>query len=81
LAPGEEVPWHLHSEVGDTLYVVRGPVTVYSRAPDEVRIGEAGGALHTPAGRVHRVVNESDHDVDTILIQGIGRYDFQLATE
>lgn len=81
LAPGQEVPWHLHTEVGDTLYVVRGPVTIYTRVPDETRIGETGDTVQTPAGQAHRVVNESDHDVTTILIQGVGTYDFHLVLE
>jgi hypothetical protein len=37
LAPGQEVPWHFHTEVRDTFYVVRGPVTIYTRVPDETR--------------------------------------------
>jgi quercetin dioxygenase-like cupin family protein len=81
LAPGQEVPWHLHTEVGDTLYVVRGPVTIYTRVPDETRIGETGDTVQTPAGQAHRVVNESDHDVATILIQGVGTYDFHLVLD
>ena len=33
LAPGEEVPWHFHTEVRDTLCVLRGPVTIFTREP------------------------------------------------
>jgi quercetin dioxygenase-like cupin family protein len=81
LAPGQEVPWHLHTEVCDTFYVVRGPVTIYTRVPDETRIGETGDTVQVPAGQAHRVVNESDHDVATILIQGVGTYDFRPVLE
>jgi quercetin dioxygenase-like cupin family protein len=70
-----------HKEVGDTLYVVRGPVTIYTRVPDETRIGKTGDAVQTPAGQAHRVVNESDHDVATLLIQGVGTYDFHVVLE
>ena len=65
LAPAQEVPWHLHTEVCDIFYLVRGPVTIYTRVPDETRIGETGDTVQVPAGQAHRVVNESDHDVAT----------------
>ena len=78
LAPGQEVPWHFHTFVRDTLYVVRGPVTIFTRTPAETTIAEEGETVETPAGRRHRVANESDHDVSILLIQGVGKYDFQL---
>ncbi len=81
LAPGQEVPWHFHTDVRDTLYVVRGPVTIFTRAPDETTIAEKGQTVETPAGRRHRVLNESDHDISILLIQGVGKYDFQLVAE
>jgi quercetin dioxygenase-like cupin family protein len=76
-----KVPWHLHTEVCDTFYLVRGPVTIYTRVPDETSIGETGDTVQVPAGQAHRVVNESDHDVATILIQGVGTYDFRPVLE
>jgi hypothetical protein len=67
--------------VCDTFYLVRGPVTIYTRVPDETSIGETGDTVQVPAGQAHRVVNESDHDVATILIQGVGTYDFRPILE
>jgi quercetin dioxygenase-like cupin family protein len=78
LAPGQEVPWHFHTSVRDTLYVVRGPVTVFTRTPTSTTTADTGETVETPAGRPHRVVNASDHDVSVLLIQGVGKYDFQL---
>ena len=77
LAPGEEVPWHLHSDVRDTYYVLRGPVTICTREPEATTVVETGAVLQTRARQPHRVVNVSDHDVSFVLIQGIGRFDFQ----
>ena len=77
LAPGEEVPWHLHSEVRDTFYVLRGPITIYTREPDATTVINAGELLQTRERQPHRVVNISDHEVSFVLIQGVGEYDFR----
>jgi quercetin dioxygenase-like cupin family protein len=81
LAPGQEVPWHLHTQVRDTLYVLGGPVTIYTRAPEGRATANTGETVETPAGAPHRVVNESDQDIAVLLIQGVGEYDFQLVVE
>jgi quercetin dioxygenase-like cupin family protein len=77
LAPGEEVPWHFHTHVRDMFYVLRGPVTIFTRAPEVTAIIDTGETLQTRDRQPHRVVNTSDHDVSLLLIQGIGPYDFQ----
>ena len=77
LAPGEEVPWHFHSNVRDTFYVVCGPVTVYTDEPDSTTVINSGEVLQTRERQPHRVVNGSDHDVAFVLIQGVGKFDFQ----
>jgi quercetin dioxygenase-like cupin family protein len=77
LAPGEEVPWHLHSEVCDTFYVLRGPITIYTGEPDATTVINTGEILQTRERQPHRVVNTSDREVSFVLIQGVGEYDFQ----
>jgi quercetin dioxygenase-like cupin family protein len=77
LAPGEEVAWHFHSAVCDTYYVLRGPVTIYTREPDGTTVINAGEVFQTQERQPHRVVNISDHEVSFLLIQGVGEYDFQ----
>jgi len=78
LAPGEEVPWHFHSEVRDTFYVLRGPVTIYTREPEATHVVDTGEVLQTRPRQPHRVVNLSEYDVAFILIQGVGKFDFRL---
>ena len=40
LAPGEEVPWHFHSNIRDTFYVIEGSIRLFLREPkEEVRLG------------------------------------------
>ena len=33
LGPGQEVPWHWHSEVTDTFWCMDGPMVIETRAP------------------------------------------------
>src|SRR5262245_21788521 len=77
LAPGEEVPWHFRSDVRDTFYVLRSPVTVYTREPDATNVINTGELLQTRERQPHRVFNGSDHEVAFVLIQGVGKFDFQ----
>ena len=77
LAPGEEVPWHLHSDVRDTFYILRGPVTICTREPEAITVIDTGEVLQTRERQPHRVVNASDHEVSFVLIQGVGKFDFQ----
>ena len=77
LAPTEEVPWHFHSNVRDTFYVLRGPITIYTREPETTAVIDAGEVLQTRERQPHRVFNASDHDVSFVLIQGVGQFDFQ----
>ena len=76
LAPGEEVPWHYHTHVRDTFYVLRGPVTSFTRGPEATVIIDTGETFQTRDRQPHRVVNTSDHDVSVLLIQGVGPFDF-----
>lgn len=78
LASGEEVPWHFHNHVRDTFYVLRGPVTIFTREPEGTTIIGTGATFQTRDRQPHRVVNASDHEVSVLLIQGVGRFDFQL---
>lgn len=78
LAPGEEVPWHFHHHVRDTFYVLRGPVTIFTRAPETTTLIDTGATFQTRDCQPHRVLNACDHEVSVLLIQGVGPFDFQL---
>jgi quercetin dioxygenase-like cupin family protein len=80
LAPGEEVPWHFHSNVRDTFYVLRGPVTIYTLEPEATAVIETGEVLQTRDCQPHRVFNASDHEISFVLIQGVGKFDFRPLT-
>jgi mannose-6-phosphate isomerase-like protein (cupin superfamily) len=76
LAPGQEVPWHLHRHVRDTFYVLRGPVTIFTREPESSLTLESADVFQAGVLQPHRVFNASEHEVSALLIQGMGTYDF-----
>ncbi len=76
LEPGEEVPWHIHTQVTDTFYAVAGPLTIETKTPEGVAELQAGDVFQTEVGQPHRVSNGADHRVQFLLIQGGGAFDF-----
>jgi len=79
LGPGEEIPWHAHSEVTDTFYVVKGVLTIMMRIPTHEVTLRPGETHQTSARQQHRVVNNGTSRAEFFLIQGIGVYDFKRA--
>lgn len=77
LAPGEEVPWHFHNHVRDTFYVLCGPVMIFTRDPEATTTIDTGDVFQTCDRQPHRVLNACDHEVSVLLVQGVGRFDFQ----
>ncbi len=76
ISPTQKVPWHLHTNVQDTFYVLEGAVRLFLREPkQEVRLGP-GETYSVEAGRPHLVVNGADRSATFLVLQGIGEYDF-----
>ena len=76
LSPTQKVPWHLHTNVQDTFYVIEGRLRLFLREPkQEVRL-EPGETYSVRAGRPHLVTNGGDTSVTLLVLQGIGEYDF-----
>jgi len=76
LEPGEEVPWHRHSQVTDTFYAVNGPLTIETKAPDGAVQLSAGDVFQTAIDQPHRVSNGTNKTVRFLLVQGGGAFDF-----
>lgn len=76
ISPTQKVPWHYHSHVQDTFYVVEGSIFVRLRAPEEeVRLGP--GETYTVAPRrPHLVLNAGEVSATFLILQGIGEYDY-----
>ena len=76
ISPTQRVPWHYHSHVRDTFYVIEGSILIALRAPaEEVRLGP--GETYTVAPRrPHLVANAGDVSATFLILQGIGEYDY-----
>jgi quercetin dioxygenase-like cupin family protein len=76
LAPGEAIPWHYHSAVSDTYFVLAGTLSIETRAPADRRSLEVGEDYAIPPKTAHLVANRSGAEARFVLVQGVGRYDF-----
>jgi mannose-6-phosphate isomerase-like protein (cupin superfamily) len=76
ISPTQQVPWHYHSNVQDTFYVLQGNIRLFLQNPkEEVRL--APGETYTgPPRRPHLVTNAGDVSATFLVLQGIGEYDF-----
>ena len=77
ISPTQQVPWHCHTNVQDTFYVLEGRVRVTLREPDdqvELPAGESWGPVRP--GRPHLVTNPGQETATFLVLQGVGDYDF-----
>ena len=76
ISTSQQVPWHYHSVIKDTFYVLEGEITINLRDPEEtVRIGQSE-TYEVPAKRPHLVTNTSSCSARFLILQGIGEYDY-----
>jgi mannose-6-phosphate isomerase-like protein (cupin superfamily) len=76
ISPTQQVPWHFHSNVRDTFYVLEGSIRIFMRGPkEEVRLG-VGESYAVAARRPHLVVNGGERSATLLILQGVGEYDF-----
>ena len=77
LSPTQRVPWHHHSNIQDTFYVLDGRIRISLQDPDEqveLGVGESWGPAR--AGRRHLVTNLGPRLANFLVLQGMGDYDF-----
>ena len=76
ISPKQKVPWHYHSNIQDTFYVLEGRIRVFLRDPkEEAQLGP-GDTYTVKPRRPHLVVNGGDTSATFLVLQGIGEYDF-----
>lgn len=76
IGPGQKVPWHYHTSVQDTFYVLQGRICVSLRDPEE-QVQLARGQTYTvPPRRPHLVTNTGEGSAIFLVLQGFGEYDF-----
>ena len=72
----QKVPWHYHSNVKDTFYVLEGSIRIFLQDPkEEVRL-EPGETYAVAPRRPHLVTNGGERSATFLVLQGIGEYDF-----
>jgi quercetin dioxygenase-like cupin family protein len=77
LSTTQRVPWHHHSNIEDTFYVLGGRIRISLQLPDEeieLGVGESWGPARS--GRPHLVTNASTETAIFLVLQGMGDYDF-----
>jgi quercetin dioxygenase-like cupin family protein len=76
LSPTQTVPWHFHTNIADTFYVLEGEMRLFLQKPkQEVRL-QPGETFTAEARRPHLVTNAGKTSVTFLVLQGIGEYDF-----
>lgn len=81
LEGGEATAWHFHTEVTDKMLCLEGQIAVEYQNPQERVELCPGGRCEVTVERVHRVVNLTAETAKYLLVQGVGRYDFNVMDE
>jgi mannose-6-phosphate isomerase-like protein (cupin superfamily) len=72
----QKVPWHFHSNIQDTFYIIEGQVRLFLREPkEEVRLGP-GDTYSVRPCRPHLVTNGGNGSATFLVLQGVGEYDY-----
>ena len=78
LEVGAATAWHFHTEVTDRMLCLEGIIAVEFQGPQERVELDSGERCEVAVTRVHRVVNLSSAVAKYLLVQGVGRYDFNV---
>lgn len=78
LDPREIADWHYHTEVTDDIFCLTGAILVRLREPDEENKLSPGNRCRIKAGKIHQLENLGDTEASYLLVQGVGKYDFNV---
>lgn len=78
LDAGQATAWHYHSEVTDKMLCLQGQIAIEYQDPQERVDLNPGGRCEVTVERTHRVVNTGPEIAKYLLVQGMGRYDFNV---
>ena len=76
ISPSQCVPWHCHTRIADTFYVIEGTVKLLLRDPLEEVLLKSGETYTVRERRPHRVENAGPTSATFLVLQGIGEYDY-----
>jgi quercetin dioxygenase-like cupin family protein len=76
LSPHELADWHYHTQVTDDIFCLDGEILVCMQEPDEEMYLSPGQRVRVEPRRNHQLENLNDEVAAYLLVQGIGKYDF-----
>jgi quercetin dioxygenase-like cupin family protein len=76
LSPTQTVPWHTHTNVSDTFYVLAGEMRLFLQNPKEAIALKPGQSYAVAPGRPHLVTNAGAGSMTFLVLQGVGEYDY-----
>ncbi|MBR2819160.1 MAG: cupin domain-containing protein [Reyranella sp.] len=76
LSPTQKVPWHSHSNISDTFYVLQGTMRLFLQEPKQEVILQPGESFVAAIGRPHLVTNGGQTSLTFLIMQGVGEYDY-----
>jgi quercetin dioxygenase-like cupin family protein len=81
VGPSQQVRWHAHTAVSDTIVAVVGSVIVETAAPPARHRLEPGDRVTIPAGTAHTVSGDDRAACRFLNIHSGGAYDFRPAPD
>ena len=78
LASREIAAWHYHTRVTDDIFCLSGKIIVRMQEPDEEIHLSPGERVRVKSGRIHQLENLEETKSTYLLVQGIGKYDFNV---
>jgi len=72
----QKVPWHYHSRVRDTFYVLEGSIRIFMQDPKEEVTLEPGETFSVAPRPPQQDANGGETSATFLVLQGIGEYDF-----
>jgi mannose-6-phosphate isomerase-like protein (cupin superfamily) len=81
ISPTQKVPWHYHSNVRDTFYVLVGAIRIFLQNPKEEVLLLPGETYTVRPKCAHLVTNAGETSAVFLVLQGVGEYDFVPITQ
>jgi len=76
LSATQKVPWHTHTNISDTFYVLEGQMRLFLQNPKEEVNLKPGEVYVVRPTRPHLVTNGGTTSLTFLILQGVGEYDF-----
>jgi quercetin dioxygenase-like cupin family protein len=78
LSPRELSDWHYHTQIADNIFCLTGTILVRMQNPEqEVRLAP-GERCRVEIQRIHQLENLADFEASYLLVQAMGKYDFNV---